>query len=137
VVHVPIQGYAICGQTIIEVYLMPEENMFLEQKLEGLADHVSRYLNLLKSQLLMKGYKLKKEWDVQEKTGILSRRDIGGMLQVEKKFKKKHQIKIKTKIDEDDILFSAWSAKSKKEIPPELIVELEKILEKTLEKIKK
>lgn len=116
---------------------MPEENLFLEQKLEGLADHVSKYLNLLKSQLLMKGYKLKKEWDVQEKTGILSRRDIGGMLQVEKKFKKKHQIKIKTKIDEDDIVFSAWSAKSKKEIPPELIVELEKILEKTLEKVKK
>ena len=87
----------------------------------------------------MRGYRLKKEWDVKVKTGTFSKRDIGGMIQIEKKFKKKNQIKIRVTIDEseEDILFTAWSPKPKKEVPPELFVELEKILEKTLEKLKK
>jgi len=120
---------------------MSEENIVLEKKLEGIADYVRRYLNQYKAQLLMKGYRLIREWNIQPKKGMISRRGIGGMVKIEKKFKDKHLIKHLIKImcciDEDDVVFRAWSAKPKKQIPPELIAELENLTEITLEKLKK
>lgn len=113
-----------------------QENIILVQKLEGIANYVSRFLNQYKTQLLMKGYRLKKEGDIVLKTGLISKTDIGGWLKVEKKIPKKTLIKVRCAAKEDDIIFTVSSAKQKKDIPPELLVELESLIEKTLQKLK-
>ncbi len=38
--------------------------------------------------------------------------------------------------EDDDIIFTVSSAKQKNEIPPELLVELESLIEKTRQKLK-
>ena len=112
------------------------EHIILEQKLEGIADYVNRFLNQYKTQLLMKGYRLKREGDIVLKTGIISKMDIGGWLQVEKKIPRKTLVKVQCLAKEDDIIFTVSSAKQKRDIPPELFVELESLIEKTLQKLK-
>lgn len=114
---------------------MSEEKIILLQKLEGIADYVSRFLNQYKTQLLMKGYRLKKEGDIVLKTGIISKIDMGGWLKVEKKIPSKTRIKVQCRKEDEDIIFTVSSAKQKKEIPPELLVELESLIEKTRQKL--
>ena len=114
---------------------MSEEKIFLTQKLEGIGDYVSRFLNQYKTQLLMKGYRLKKEGDLVLKTGIITKIDMGGWLKVEKKIPTKTLIKVQCKREEEDVIFTVSSAKKKVDIPSELLVEMENLIEKTRQKL--
>lgn len=111
-----------------------DERTFLDLRFEDLGDKVSRFLNSFKGALVLKGYKLKKEREVKAKSGAISRRDIGGWLNVEKKMGKKYKLRIKCAAPDEDISFQIWARKDE-EIPPEMIAELEKAANKVKDKL--
>lgn len=119
---------------------MSEDNIVLVQKLQGISDHVRRFLNQYKTQLLMKGYKLKTEGDIVLKKGFLfeTKTNIGGWIKVEipkTLLPKRTLIKVQCQSEGNDLIFTASSARQNVEIPPEFLIELESLIEKTLQKI--
>ena len=113
-----------------------EDRTFLDLKFEDIGDKVSRFMNSFKGQIVLKGYKLKKEREVKAKAGKIARRDIGAWLNVEKIMGKKYKLRIKCAAPDDDILFQIWARKDE-EIPPEMIAELEKAAIKIKDKLSK
>ena len=111
-----------------------EERTLLDLKFEDMGEKVSRFLNSFKGQIVLKGYKLKKEKDVKVKAGVIARRDVGGWLNIEKKMGKKFKLRIKCAAPDDDISFQIWARKDVV-IPPEMIAELEKAAIKVKEKL--
>ncbi|WP_287583687.1 hypothetical protein [Candidatus Borrarchaeum sp.] len=109
---------------------MSDSELIVDLRIEGLADQVNSFVNMYKSQLIMRGYSIKGEWDVTESVGgkIIGKKkiDLGGGLEVEKKVEKKHKVRLEFRTVDDDIRFIAWPSKSGKEISPVIIDELQK-----------
>ncbi|MFX1465495.1 MAG: hypothetical protein ACFFA5_03385 [Promethearchaeota archaeon] len=107
---------------------MSESELIVDLKIEGLADQVNSFINMYKSQLIMRGYSIKGEWDVTESVGgkIIGKRklDLGGGLEVEKKVEKKYKVSLEFRAVDNDIRMIAWPSKSGKEISPVIIDEL-------------
>ncbi|MHA1300721.1 MAG: hypothetical protein ACTSO9_14995 [Candidatus Helarchaeota archaeon] len=110
------------------------EELSLDIKIEGLGDKVNSFFNKYKSELVIKGYSLKKEWNLKESVGgkVIGRRsvDLGGGIEVEKKVGKKYKVKLEFRAVDDDIRLTGWPSKAKEEISPVIIEELQKMADK-------
>jgi len=93
---------------------------------------VYSYVNKVQADLLMKGYKLKKEWKVKD-----VKLDVGTGFEVEKKMEKKSKYNIKMAFRRvgDDIRVTGWPSSSKQELSPSIIDEINKSLENIKNKI--
>lgn len=119
---------------------MSDRELIVDITLDGLADNVSSFMNKYKSQLLLKGYAIKNEWDIMESAGgrIIGRRkvDLGGGIEVEKKVGKKFKVQLEIRAVDDDIRLTVWPSKKKQEIPMVMVDELEKSARTVESKIK-
>ncbi|MHA1381875.1 MAG: hypothetical protein ACTSRG_26185 [Candidatus Helarchaeota archaeon] len=116
-----------------------EQEFILDVKVDGLADKVNSFFNKYKSELVMKGYTLKKEWNLKESVGgkIIGRQkvDYGGGIEIEKKVGKKYKVKLEFRAVDEDIRITSWSSKAKDEVSPVISEELQKLVEKVKGKI--
>jgi hypothetical protein len=118
---------------------MSEQTLALDVKVEGRGDKANSFFNKLKSELVLKGYALKKEWNLKESVGgkVIGRRavDLGGGIEVEKKVGQKIKLKIECRAVDDDLRLTAWPSSAKDQVSPVITEELQKMVDKVKEKM--